>query len=60
MVPKVGAGIIGTTCAVRLKARWPALQVLTDLRHIIHSTGLFEHQVLQFDLEPPHILIQVA
>ena len=40
MVPKVGAGIIGTTCAVRLKARWPALQVLTDLRHIIHSTGL--------------------
>ena len=40
MVVKVGAGIIGTTCAVRLKARWPALQVLTDLRHIIHSTGL--------------------
>ena len=27
MVLKVGAGIIGTTCAVRLKARWPALQV---------------------------------
>ena len=27
MITKVGGGIIGTTSAVRLKARWPTLQV---------------------------------
>ena len=28
MINKVGGGIIGTTSAIRLKARWPTLQVI--------------------------------
>ena len=31
MMDKVGGGIIGTTSAVRLKARWPALQVFSKI-----------------------------
>ena len=32
---KGGGGIIGTTSAVRLKARWPALQVFSKIQYLL-------------------------